>query len=82
MKFLTPQVRLYLYGVSSAAVPLLVTLGIFSQDLAKDILFLVAAVFGVGSNVLAAANVKQPAKVEPSVSSQNTVSLFVEGPQA
>jgi hypothetical protein len=57
MKFLTPQVRTYLYGVSSAAMPLLVTLGVFTNDLAKDVLFLVAALLGVGSNLLAAANV-------------------------
>lgn len=74
MKVFTPAVRTYLYGVSSAAMPLLVTLGVFTEDLAKDILFLCAALLGLGSNILAAANVKQPQtnslNIEKSVSSR------------
>lgn len=60
MKFLTPAVRTYIYGVISAAMPLLVTAGVLSTDSTKDWLFLAAALLGLGSNIMAAANVKQP----------------------
>lgn len=74
MKFLSPQVRTYLYGVSSAAMPLLVTLGVFTDDLAKDILFLCAALLGVGSNLMAAANVSKTKEPD-----STSVPLFTQG---
>jgi 2-keto-3-deoxy-6-phosphogluconate aldolase len=77
MKLLTPTVRLYLYGVISAALPLLVTAGIMAPEEMKDWLFLAAAILGLGSNVMAASNVNQKPStdVQPSVS---TVPLFIE----
>lgn len=77
MKIFTPTVRLYLYGVISSALPLLVTAGVMADDAMKDWLFLAAAILGLGSNVMAAANVKPVVKdqVQPSAVS---VPLFVE----
>lgn len=57
MKYLTPQIRTYLYGVITAAMPLLISLGLFTEGVAKDVTFLVAAVLGMGANIMAAANV-------------------------
>lgn len=75
MKFLTPQVRTYLYGVVSASLPLLVTAGFLAPEDVQQWLLLAAALLGFGSNVLAAANVKpaQPVQAEPVAS----VPLFV-----
>lgn len=75
MSLLNPTIRLYLYGVISAALPLLVTAGIMAPEEVKDWLFLAAAVLGLGSNVMAAANVKPQTPVQPSA---QTVPLFVE----
>lgn len=77
MKIFTPTVRLYLYGVISAALPLLVTAGVLASDAMKDWLFLAAAILGLGSNVMAAANVK-PISKEPEQSNTVSVPLFVE----
>jgi hypothetical protein len=76
MKFLTPAVRTYIYGVISAAMPLLVTAGVLSTDATKDWLFLAAALLGLGSNIMAAANVKQPEKIV--VESPASIPLFVQ----
>lgn len=75
MKLLTPTLRLYLYGVISAALPLLVTAGILAPQDVKDWLFLAAAVLGLGSNVMAAANVNSKTS---QTKETNTVPLFVE----
>jgi hypothetical protein len=77
MKLLTPTVRLYLYGVISAALPLLVTAGVMAPEAMKDWLFLAAAILGLGSNVLAAANVKPQAQT-PAQPSASSVQLFIE----
>jgi hypothetical protein len=77
MKLLTPTVRLYLYGVISAALPLLVTAGVMAPEETKDWLFLAAAILGLGSNVLAAANVK-PQTQTPAQPSASSVQLFIE----
>jgi hypothetical protein len=82
MKFLTPQVRTYVYGVISAALPLLVTAGFLAPEDMQQWLLLSAAVLGLGSNILAAANVKMPEKiVEVPVQQQGPtgVSLFKVG---
>jgi hypothetical protein len=63
MKILTPQVRTYIYGVISAALPLLVTAGFLAPEDMQQWLLLSAAILGLGSNILAAANVKLPEKV-------------------
>lgn len=54
----TPQVRTYLYGVVSAGLPLLVTAGFLAPEDVQQWLLLSAALLGLGSNILAAANVK------------------------
>jgi len=69
---LTPQVRTYLYGVVSAGLPLLVTAGFLAPEDVQQWLLLSAALLGMGSNILAAANVKPVEKVETS----ETVKLF------
>lgn len=47
-----------------AATPLLVTLGLLSDGVAGQILAIVGAVLGLGTNALAAGNVSQPVIVE------------------
>lgn len=82
MKFLTPQVRTYIYGVISAALPLLVTAGFLAPEDMQQWLLLSAAILGLGSNILAAANVKLPEKVvEVSATQPGTpvVSLYKVG---
>ncbi len=73
MSILTPQVRTYLYGVVSAGLPLLVTAGFLAPADVQQWLLLAAALLGLGSNILAAANVKAVTGVQ-----QDTVSLFTE----
>lgn len=76
MSILTPQVRTYLYGVVSAGLPLLVTAGFLAPEDVQQWLLLAAALLGLGSNILAAANVSKPVQtvtVEPVTS----VPLFV-----
>jgi len=75
MNVLNPQVRTYLYGVISAAMPLLVTAGFLAPEDVQQWLLLAAALLGMGSNIMAAANVKAPEKV---IVEQTTVPLFVE----
>lgn len=75
MKVLNPQVRTYLYGVISAAMPLLVTAGFLAPEDVQQWLLLAAALLGMGSNIMAAANVKAPEKV---VVEQASIPLFVE----
>ena len=75
MKVFTPQVRTYLYGVVSAGLPLLVTAGFLAPEDMQQWLLLAAALLGLGSNIMAAANVSKPvAKVEV----VESVPLFVE----
>jgi hypothetical protein len=75
MKVFTPQVRTYLYGVVSAGLPLLVTAGFLAPEDMQQWLLLSAALLGLGSNIMAAANVAKPVvEVEQSA----TVPLFVE----
>lgn len=59
MAVFTPQVRTYLYGVVSAALPLLVTAGIMAPADIQQWLLLAGALLGLGSNLMAAANVNQ-----------------------
>lgn len=75
MKVFTPQVRTYLYGVVSAGLPLLVTAGFLAPEDMQQWLLLAAALLGLGSNIMAAANVSKPA---PQVDVVESVPLFVE----
>lgn len=54
---LSPETRLYLYGIASAAVPLLISLGVVTSGIAQQIILIVAAVLGVASPRMSAANV-------------------------
>lgn len=56
-KKFTPEMRLYLYGIATAAVPLLIGLGWLNEGIAQDIIFLVAAILAVASPRMSAANV-------------------------
>lgn len=60
MKWLTPEVRSWLYNVSMAVIPLLVVFGVFDQDVAGQVALIVAAVLGVSSNAVARLNVVKP----------------------
>lgn len=71
MKILSPQVRTYLYGVVSAGLPLLVTAGFLAPADVQQWLLLSAALLGLGSNILAAANVTQ----KPTTVSEPTESV-------
>ena len=52
-----PETRKAIYGVIASVVPLLVVLGLISEDLALPILDVVAALLTVGGSVLAIKNV-------------------------
>lgn len=54
-KLFTPEVRTWLYGISVALIPLLVTAGVLAGDSAQQVLNLVAAVLGLGNAGLATA---------------------------
>jgi hypothetical protein len=51
-----PTIRKYLYGVVLAMIPVLVAFGLISPDQVQLWLNLAAAVLGLGTTVLAAAN--------------------------
>ncbi|WP_406709371.1 hypothetical protein QEV61_04770 [Trueperella pyogenes] len=54
-KLFTAEVRTWLYGISVALIPLLVTAGVLAGDSAQQVLNLVAAVLGLGNAGLATA---------------------------
>ena len=60
--FTNERFRAYLYRIALATVPLAVAAGWVDNDVASNILLIVAAVLGVGAPVLATANTttKQP----------------------
>lgn len=53
----TPEIRKHIYSVAIAVVPLLVTLGLLTSEVASHVLSIVAAVLAVGAASLARANV-------------------------
>ena len=60
MKWLTPEVRSWLYNVSMAVIPLVVLFGVFDNDVAGQVALIIAAVLGVSSNAVARLNVVKP----------------------
>lgn len=56
-KNFTPEVRLWIYRVIGTVVPLLVTLGIFSDQVAGHIMAIGASILALSGSVLAAQNV-------------------------
>lgn len=63
-KFLTPQVRTFVYGATAALLSVATVQGWISDDLAKSIETNIPTIVGALASIVAAANVKQPAKVE------------------
>lgn len=63
---LKPETRKWIYGVIAATVPLLVTLGTLTDDVARQILNILAATLAIGGSSLAIANVPEttPQSVE------------------
>lgn len=70
----TPETRLYIYGIVTAAVPLLIGLGWLTEGVAKDVIFLVAAILAVASPRMSAANVST--QQAHAASEEQTVKLF------
>lgn len=67
-----PQARRYIYGVVAAAIPILVIVGVISEDQVQLWLTFAAAVLGLGSAGLAAPNTPpKPDKVKPQGAEQN-----------
>jgi hypothetical protein len=56
-EILTPTVRRYIYGIIATLVPLLVTTGVLTGDIAGHILAISASVLSIGGSALALANV-------------------------
>lgn len=54
---LTPEVRLWIYRVIGTTVPLLVTLGVISNEVGGHILAIGASILALGGSLLAASNV-------------------------
>lgn len=54
---LKPETRKWIYGVIAATVPLLVTLGSLTDEVARQLLNILAATLAVGGSSLAIANV-------------------------
>jgi len=54
-----PATRKWIYGIIAALVPLFVTLGYLSPDIARELLAVAAAVLTVAGSALAIKNVPQ-----------------------
>lgn len=54
---LSPSTRTYLYGITTAAMPLLIGFGALSTGIAQQVTLLIAAILGVTAPSLAAKNV-------------------------
>lgn len=63
-----PETRRWIYGIIAALVPLLVTLGTLTDEVAGQLLNILAAVLTVGGSTLAIANV--PANTQSTESDQ------------
>lgn len=62
----TPETRRYIYGIVTAASPLIISAGIVSEGTVQQVLLVIAAILGVTTPALAVANVPKP-KPEPVV---------------
>lgn len=65
-KFLTPQVRTFIYGAVAALLSVMVAKGWVPNDFAKSITDNLPIILGAVSSIIAAANVKQKPTVTPS----------------
>lgn len=64
-KFLTPQVRTFVYGSVAALLSVATVQGWVSNDLAKSIEDNLPTIFGAITSIIAAANVKPAQAPEP-----------------
>lgn len=53
----TPETRRYIYGIVTAASPLLISAGLVSEGIVQQILLVIAAILGITVPSLANANV-------------------------
>lgn len=67
---LKPETRKWIYGVIAATVPLLVTLGSLTDEVAQQILNILAAALAIGGSSLAIANVPQTTNSPASAENQ------------
>lgn len=58
----SPTTRKWIYNVAVAVVPLLVVLGVITNDIAGQVLIIAGAVLGLGTNLLASANTNTSAE--------------------
>jgi hypothetical protein len=56
--FWTASRRMWVYDIAKASIPLLIALGIMTEDIASMVLLVVAAIFGVATNSMATRNIK------------------------
>ncbi len=56
----SPATRTYIYGITTAALPLLISFGAMSEGIAQQVSLLIAAILGVSAPALAKANVPKP----------------------
>jgi hypothetical protein len=59
MTNLTPETRRWIYGIIAATIPLLVTLGTITGEVAGQMLNIAAASLAIGGSALAIANVNE-----------------------
>lgn len=59
----TPETRRYIYGIVTAASPLIISAGIVSEGTVQQVLLVIAAILGVTTPALAVANVPKPEPV-------------------
>ncbi len=57
MTLLDAKTRAWIYGIVGAVVPLLVTLGVLTGEVAGHVMAIAASLLAVGSSALAMANV-------------------------
>ena len=62
--FSTAARRQWLYGIVIAVVPLLVTLGVLTGDVAQNVLTIAAAVIAISAPALASKNITPDAEVK------------------
>jgi hypothetical protein len=54
-----PQTRKYIYGIIAAAVPLLVTLGIITQEVSGHLMAIASSILATYGSVLAITNINE-----------------------
>ena len=59
MSLFAPKTRKYIYGIVGTFVPLLVTTGVLTGEVAGHVLAVAASVLALGSSALAYKNVKE-----------------------